>query len=354
MLLERQLLLFASNAGSEGHLAKRDIIVIGGSAGSHSALRQIMSDLPSGLKATILVATHVPTSSPSHLADSLASAGPLPVSQAVDGQPLETGMVYTAVPDRHLLLVDGIMRLGEGPRENMTRPAIDPLFRSAALAYGSRTVGVVLSGMLNDGASGLFAIKACGGTAIVQHPLDAVSDQMPRAALEAVAPDEVAFASELGALLAQISATEAGEKIPCPDSLLLEVEIAAGSRLGSQALRQIAEPSALSCPDCQGVLSEMQDGPPLRYRCQIGHAMTAEILEAHHGQVSEAMRLALRIMEERVTLVTRMAQDARSAGRTAVAELYETRAAEYGRYAGVLRQAAVATLRDGRDSPNQH
>lgn len=97
----------------------------------------------------------------------------MPVSPAVDGQPLEQGPVYTAVPDRHLLLVDGNMRLGEGPRENVTRPAIDPLFRSAALAYGPRTVGVLLSGMLNDGASGLCAIKACGGTAIVQHPLDA-------------------------------------------------------------------------------------------------------------------------------------------------------------------------------------
>ena len=310
-----------------------------------------MSDLPSGMQATILVTTHVPSSSPSHLAESLASAGPLPVSQAVDGQPLEQGQVYTAVPDRHLLLVDGIMRLGEGPRENMTRPAIDPLFRWAALAYGSRTVGVLLSGMLNDGASGLCAIKACGGTAIVQHPLDADSNQMPLAALEAVAADKVAPASELGGLLAQMAKTEAGEEVRCPGSLILEVEIAAGGRLGSQALRQIAEPSALSCPDCQGVLSEIQDGPPLRYRCQIGHAMTAEVLEAHHDEVSEAMRLALRIMEERVRLVSRMAQDAKSAGREAVAELYQSRAAEYVRYASVLRQAAVGTLQDGRDGP---
>lgn len=226
MLLERQRLLFASSARSEGHVARRDIIVIGGSAGSHSALRRIMSDLPSGMQATILVTTHVPSSSPSHLAESLASAGPLPVSQAVDGQPLEQGQVYTAVPDRHLLLVDGIMRLGEGPRENMTRPAIDPLFRSAALAYGSRTVGVLLSGMLNDGASGLCAIKACGGTAIVQHPLDADSNQMPLAALEAVAADKVAPASELGGLLAQMAKTEAGEEVrsttsfsPSPASL---------------------------------------------------------------------------------------------------------------------------------------
>lgn len=329
-------------------MAKKDIIVIGGSAGSHAVLRQIMSDLPPDLPASIFVATHVPTTSSGYLADVLAAAGPLPVSRAADGLPVERGRVYAAVPDRHLLLVDGIMRLGEGPRENMTRPAIDPLFRSAALAYGPRTVGVVLSGLLNDGASGLSAIKACGGTAVVQHPLDAHADQMPLAAIEATSIDNVALSSEIGALLAKIVANDAGEAIPPPDNLELEVDIAAGSRLGSAVLSQIADPSALSCPDCQGVLSEMRDERPLRYRCQIGHAYTAEVLSANGGQVSEAMRLALRIMEERVTLVTRMAQEARQTGRTAVAELYEARAEEYSHYAGVLREAAIATLRESR------
>ena len=332
-------------------MAKKDIIVIGGSAGSHAPLRRIMADLPGDFPGTILVATHVPTNSPGYLADALASAGPLRVSRAVDGMPIERGCVYTAVPDRHLLLADGIMRLGEGPRENMARPAIDPMFRSAALAYGPRAVGVVLSGLLNDGASGLSAIKACGGTAIVQHPLDAHADQMPLAALEAVKADNVVSASELGPLLAAIVASDAGERSPCPDNLELEVSIAAGSRLGSMALRQIADPSALSCPDCQGVLSEIRDEQPLRYRCQIGHAYTAEVLEARADEVSEAMRLALRIMEERVTLVTRMAQDARKTGRTAVAELYEARAEEYERYANVLREAAIASLRDARTPP---
>ena len=325
-------------------MAKKDTIVIGGSAGSQSALRQIMSDLPADLPAAVFVATHVPTSSPGYLADVLASAGPLPVSRAVDGQPVEHGHVYAAVPDRHLLLVDGIMRLGEGPRENMARPAIDPLFRSAALAYGPRAVGVVLSGMLNDGASGLAAIKACGGTAIVQHPLDAHADQMPLSALETVNVDSVVPASEIGQLLAVTASTEAAEALACPDNLALEVEIAAGRRLGSEALRRIADPTALSCPDCQGVLSEIRDEHPLRYRCQIGHSYTAEVLEGRSDEVNHAMRLALRIMEERVTLVRRMAQEARSTGRTVVAELYEARTEEYARYANILREAAIASM----------
>jgi two-component system, chemotaxis family, protein-glutamate methylesterase/glutaminase len=332
-------------------LAKRDIIVIGGSAGSHSALRRILSDLPAELPASIFVATHVPTTSPGYLADALSSAGPLPVASAMDGQAVERGCIYTAVPDRHLLLVDGIMRLGDGPRENMARPAIDPLFRSAALAYGSRTVGVVLSGLLNDGASGLSAIKACGGTAVVQHPLDAHEDPMPLAALESVDVDTVAPADQIGRLLAEIVASDAGDRIPPPYSLELEVEIAAGARLGSDTLRQIADASTISCPDCHGVLSEVRGQQPLRYRCQIGHAYTADVLAARTDEVDEAMRIALRIMEERVALVSRMAADARSTGRTAVAELYESRAVEYTRYAAVLRQGAMAALRDARASP---
>jgi two-component system chemotaxis response regulator CheB len=332
-------------------VAKRDIVVIGGSAGSNAALKQILGDLPADFPASIFIATHVPSTS-DYLADAVARYSKLPVRAARDGQPIELGCIYVAVPDHHLLVIDGTVRLGDGPRENMTRPAIDPLFRSAALSYGPRAVGVVLSGMLNDGASGLWAIKACGGTAVVQHPLDATADQMPLAALETVTPDEVAPASELARVLTDIVAREAIEGASCPDTIELEVSIAAGARLGSDALRQIADPSALSCPDCHGVLSEVREQQPLRYRCQIGHASTAEVLAARRDEVNEALRVALRVMEERVTLVTRMAEDARRSGRSAVAELYEARAEEYGRYAETLRHAAIASLRDGNQTPS--
>lgn len=326
-------------------MAKRDIFAIGGSAGSNAVLRQVLADLPGDFPASIFVTTHVPSQSAGYLAEMLDRAGPLNVIHAVDGQPIQRGCVYVAVPNRHLLVVDGTIRLGDGPRENMARPAIDPLFRSAALSYGPRTVGVLLSGMLNDGASGLSAIKACGGTAVVQHPLDAEADEMPLAALEAVTADEVASAAELGGLLARIAESDAGVNLPPPDGLPLEVDIASGARLGASTLQQIADPSALSCPDCQGVLSEVRGEQPLRYRCQIGHAMTAEVLAARQDEVDHAMRVALRVMEERVTLVTRMGKDARENGRSAVAELYEARAEEYARYAQVLRTAAIRSLR---------
>lgn len=331
-------------------MAKKDIVVIGGSAGSHAVLQQIVADLPADLPASIFVATHLPAGGSSLLPEVLARAGGMRVLRAVDGQPIERGCIYVAVPDHHLLVIDGTMRLGSGPRENMTRPAIDPLFRSAALSYGPRTVGIVLSGLLNDGASGLTAIKACGGTAVVQHPLDAHSDQMPLAALEAVEADHVASASGLGQAIAQIVGEDAGDELQCPPHLPLEVQIASGVRLGAETLVQLADPSALTCPDCQGVLSEVRDEQPLRYRCQIGHAVTAEILESRAEAVHEALTIALRIMEERVTLVTRMAADARRTHRSTVAELYEARSEEYGRYAAVLRDAATASLRDSQSA----
>jgi len=329
-------------------LAKRDIVAIGGSAGSGPVLRQILRDLPADLPASVFVCTHVPSQSPGYLADALASVSALPVEQAIDGQPIERNRVYVASPDRHLLLIDGTIRLGEGPRENMVRPAIDPLFRSAALSYGPRAVGVVLTGMLNDGASGLHALKSAGGTAIVQHPIDAEVDQMPLAALEAADVDHVAAAADLAGIISQVVQSDAGPGVAPSESLTLEVEIAAGARVGSDQLKRIADPSPLSCPDCQGVLSEVRDEKPLRYRCQIGHSFTADVLASRIEEVDEAVRVAMRVMEERVTLVERMARDARETGRTAVAELYEARAEEYRRYAETLRDAAILTLRMGR------
>lgn len=327
--------------------ATRDIVVIGGSAGSGAVLKTLMQRLPADLPASLFVTTHIPAHSPGFLAEILSSRSALPVMQAVDGQPVERGHVYLAAPDRHLLLIDGIIRLGFGPRENMVRPAIDPLFRSAALSFGPRVIGVILTGMLNDGAAGLHAVKACGGLAVVQNPVDAHADQMPLAALQTTEVDHVVAAAGLGDLLVELVNDAAGPPVQPDENLRLEVGIAAGSRLGSTRLLGIANPSALSCPDCHGVLSEVRGAVPLRYRCQIGHGYTAEALVAHGVEVDEAIRVAMRVMEERVTLVERMALDARASGRIAVAELYEARGQEYRRYAATLREAAVASLRLG-------
>ncbi|WP_426954456.1 chemotaxis protein CheB [Muricoccus radiodurans] len=335
-------------------MAQRDILVIGGSTGSGAVLRRLIAGLPADLPAAVFITTHVPSAGPGYLAELLGAAGPLPVSQAVDGQPVERGRVTVARPDRHLLLIDGTVVLGTGPRENLARPAVDPMFRSAALAYGPRVAGLILTGLMNDGAAGLHAVKAAGGVTVVQHPLDAEADEMPRAALEAVEVDHVGRVDELAGLVTAVMGTPAGPAGPASPELELEVAIAAGRRLGSDQLRSVAQPSTLTCPHCQGVLSEMKVGGPLRYRCQIGHAFTAEaVVAAQEEGVGEAVRIAMRMMEERVELVTRMARDARGAGRTAVAELYEARAAEYAGYAATLRRAATMELRMARPKPSQ-
>src|SRR3712207_5039381 len=143
----------------------RDMIVIGGSSGATAPLKSILQRLPADLPAAVFVVLHIPARSIGLLSTVASAAGPLPAGQAEDGMPTEHGRVDIAAPDHHLIVTEGRIRLGRGPRENMVRPAIDPLFNSAALAYGPRVVGVVLSGLLNDGAAGLNAIKRCGGTA---------------------------------------------------------------------------------------------------------------------------------------------------------------------------------------------
>ncbi len=326
-------------------MAKKDIVVIGGSAGSGPVLKSLLGGLPKDLRAAVFVTTHLPSHAPSLLHKLLENACPLPVARAPDGLPVELGKVVIAVPDRHLLRIGGVVRLGDGPRENMVRPAIDPLFRSAALAYGPRVIGVILSGMMSDGAAGLWAIKRCGGTAVVQHPLDAQESSMPLAALEAVDADEVVPAEALGGVIAALVGQRAGPERQPPADLAFEVDVAGGSRLGTKALSGFAEPTPMTCPECQGVLSELKGEGPLRFRCQIGHAFSAENLASRHEEVDQALKAAMRMMEERVTLIERMGADARRAGRTAVAELYEARSEEYRRYAAALRGAARLSTR---------
>lgn len=328
----------------------RDIIAIGGSTGSIPVLQKVFQRLPPDLRASIFVTTHLPPTYPSYLPQILGSASPIRVFEAVDGQAIEKAHAYIAAPDRHLLILDSTLRLGDGPRENLARPSIDAMFRSMALAFGPRVVGVVLSGGLNDGAAGLRAIKSCGGTAVVQHPLDAEMDEMPLAALEVTDVDHVASAEELPLLLTQLIGSEAGPPCAPSDDLLLEVEIAAGRRLGSKELALFADPTPFTCPDCQGVLSQMHSSPPLRFRCQIGHAFTAEVLAAEGEDLHEAIKLAMRLMEERLALVEKMARDARGTSRTAAAELLEARAQEFGQYAAVLRKAATSMSRARRTS----
>ncbi len=326
-------------------MSNRDIIVIGGSAGATAPLQEILGRLPADLPAAVLIVLHIPARGIGILSTVAAAAGKLPVRQAENGMLIENGHVYLPAPDHHLLVVDNRIMLGRGPRENMVRPAIDPLFRSAALHYGPRVIGVVLSGFLSDGAAGLTAIKRCGGMALVQDPSEAVADEMPVRALEATTVDLCVPSGRLGDVLSDLVREQAGVALPIPPEIQLEVEIAAGERIGSDTLMGIADPAALTCPSCGGVLSKLRPGRPLRFRCQVGHAYTADALaKEQEGRVDEALRVALRILEERAELVQRMAEDARLSGRRAVSEMYEARAKEYRNHAEMIRRAVLQSL----------
>jgi two-component system chemotaxis response regulator CheB len=326
---------------------RRDVIVIGGSSGATAPLKQLLSRLPADLPAAVFVVLHIPAHGIGILSTVAQAAGPLRVVEAGQDMPIQNGYVYLAAPDRHLMLAQGRIRLGRGPRENMVRPAIDPLFRSAALHYGPRVIGVVLSGLLSDGASGLNAIKRCGGTALVQDPADAIADEMPRRALEVTDVDLCVPAGRIGDVLADLVDQPPGTALPVPPEIALEVAIAAGDGLDSETLSNIATPAALTCPSCGGVLSNVKANP-LRFRCQVGHAFTADSLaKEQEWRVDEALRVALRIIQERAELVHRMAEEGRATGRRAVAEMYDARAAEYRGYAEMIRKAVLRTLGDG-------
>ncbi len=323
-------------------MSTHDIIAIGGSTGALEVLKQIFADLPADLPAAVLIVVHIASDGQDRLAEILDSVSPMTVKTAAEGDIIENGRAYVAPAGHHLLVDNGIIKLGNGPRENMARPAIDPLFRSAALSYGPQVIGVVLSGLLDDGAAGLAAVKRCGGITLVQDPADAEANDMPRHALDTCDIDYRAAAGKMAQVLAQLATEPASSAHPVPGDIALEVQIAAGRPSTTDMVAEIASPVALSCPSCGGVLSEIIEPARLRFRCQIGHAYTADALDKQQeAALAEAIGIALRTLEERHTLLVKMAADAKRRGRVLSARQFEERAADYQRQADTIRKAAI-------------
>ncbi|GAA3065206.1 chemotaxis protein CheB [Rhizobium viscosum] len=321
-------------------MSRRDIIAIGGSLGAVDAVRELCRGLPHDLAAAMFIVIHVGAEGNNLLAEIFNAHSPITIKTAVDGEILQPGHAYVAPADHHLLVMDDVVRLGRGPRENMARPALDPLFRSVGISFGPRAIAVVLTGLLNDGAAGLADVKRCGGVTVVQNPADAVAADMPLGALRTSDVDYRAPLSSMAELLVRLSREEAGPVVKIPEDVRREVAIALGRRSDSEFIAQFSDPVALSCPGCGGVLNEVRRTPPLRFRCQVGHAYTAEALATkQEGAADEAVRVALRIMEERATLTEKMAAEARGSGHDIAAASYEKRASESRAYADVLRDA---------------
>jgi two-component system, chemotaxis family, protein-glutamate methylesterase/glutaminase len=287
----------------------RDVIAVGASAGGVEALRALVAGLPPDFPGSVLVVLHLPRDAPSALARILSRSGPLPAATARDGEPAEPGRIHVAPNDHHLLLLDGRLRLSHGPAENGHRPAVDPLFRSVARTAGPRAVGVVLSGSRDDGAAGLAAIVARGGTAVVQDPADALYPSMPLAALAQTRTEHVAPAVKLGGLLAELTAAVLTSAPALAADQLLDREVAM-SELAPITSDEFAPPAGFGCPTCGGSLFQIDDGPVPRYRCRVGHAWSPEsLLDEQAVALEGALWMALRALEEKAALSRRMAEN---------------------------------------------
>jgi two-component system, chemotaxis family, protein-glutamate methylesterase/glutaminase len=309
-----------------------DIVVIGFSAGGIEPLLRLVGDLPADLPAAVFVVHHFPARSISALPSILGRAAALPVRQAIDGEPIVPGHIFVGRPDRHLLLVPGHCRLAHGPREHGNRPALDPLFRTAARSYGGRVIGVILSGTLDDGTVGLHAIKRAGGLAVVQHPDDCAYPGMPMSAIQHVQIDHVEPAAELGRLIARlvrqaVPETPAGQPADPLDPVEIEPALA-----GTSALREGAppgRPSSFSCPECGGMLFEADNGDLLHYRCHVGHAYSEEsLLAVQSSGLESALWSAVRALEEKAALARRLAERVRGRGMARSAAEFDRTAAD--------------------------
>jgi two-component system chemotaxis response regulator CheB len=332
--------------------APRHIIVIGASAGGVEGLTRLVGGLAPDIGAALFVTLHFPPNSTSALPRILTRAGDLPAMHASDGQEIEEGKIYLARPDHHLLIFRDHVRLYRGPRENGNRPAVDPMFRSAAIAYGPRVTGVVLSGNLDDGTSGLLAIKRRGGTAVVQDPEDAMFPAMPQSAIEHVAIDHVVKLDRLAALLNELAKRPpAREDIVAADEARKELEFA---ELDVGRIEDAADhPGVLApfgCPDCGGTLWELREGNLVRFRCRVGHAWTSEALLASQSETLDAaLWTALRALEESAALSQQLAARARRRGNDRLADRFADNAELAMRRAGTIRDVLLEETKQGQE-----
>ena len=336
-------------------MARRDLVVVGASAGGVEALRGLLGGLPPDFPAAMLVVLHMPSTGRSALPEILDRSCPLPVHRAVHDAPLEPGTVTVAVPDHHLMVVGDRLLLSRGPRENGSRPAVDVLFRTAARAAGPRVVAVVLSGALDDGTAGMIAVRQRGGVGVAQEPEDAIYASMPTHAIEVASADHVAPVAKMGPLLVDLVTEEIVAAAPAVSGLMDKE--AAMAEFDAAALSdddRPGTPSGFGCPSCHGALFTITEGGMERYRCRVGHAWSPEALAAEQSEALEgALWMALRGLEERAALSLRMGQRAQERGHVHTAHTFRQRHDEAQQAALLIRQLLQSGELDGGALPDE-
>jgi two-component system chemotaxis response regulator CheB len=308
-------------------MAKRDIIVVGASAGGVTALIDFIESLPKSFAGSIFVVLHIPPHSPSELPAILSRAGSLKAAHAVDGERIKSGRIYVAPPDHHMLLEGSSILVKKGPKENRFRPSIDALFRSAAYVYGPRVIGVVLSGLLNDGTSGLWSVKRLGGLGIIQEPNDACFPSMPLNVLEYVEVDHILPALQMGSLLNTLVSKSVDKRPTLPkkqlELLKMEVVIARQDNAFQMGIMDMGPLTPFTCPECHGVLVRLVEGKLVRFRCHTGHAFTASaLLSEVTKSVEDTLWQAMRGLEETTMLLDNIGKHFKKQGFKDAAALF--------------------------------
>lgn len=315
------------------------VIVLGGSAGGLDAVAEIVARLDPDLPAAVFAVLHLGAGPAPALQQKLTKAGLLPVTFAAEGMPVEAGRLYIAPPDHHTFVQAQTIRLTRGPRVNHARPAIDLTFRSLAVDYGAQAIGVVLSGMLDDGAAGLHAIKRCGGITLVQDPADALYPDMPESALQCAEVDYTLAASDMGAFLSHLAATPAPPHRHIPAGIMLENRFDMNTTDDLPEMDDLGSQVPVSCPECGGPLWELKDKGPLRYRCHMGHSLTARnLLMCQEEEIERTLWIAFRTLEERANMQQKLARREEDGGRSTLAASYRDRERETRAHADRLRK----------------
>ena len=327
-------------------MATKDIVVIGASAGGMDALQKLVAPLPRELPASLFIVWHLSPGARSILPAILSKAGKLPATMPADGDRIERGRIYVAPNDHHMLLENGYIRVARGPKENRFRPAVDPLFRSAAYVYGPRVIGIVLTGALDDGTAGLWTIKLRGGTAIVQEPSEALIRSMPLNALDNVAVDYKLPVAEIGEILPQLVRESAPEPLGVgaeeDEKTGHEIRISKEREALSEGTLGFGELSPFTCPECHGVLSMLREGKIIRFRCHTGHALSAStLLSAASEDIERRLWDAARAVDETVMLLNRLGEEFARAGNTAAAEKCFDMARETHERLAPVRESAI-------------
>jgi two-component system chemotaxis response regulator CheB len=327
---------------SQNGVVGRDIVVLGGSSGGIPAAMELLRRLPADLPAAIFLVIHTSRDSPGMLPEILARQTALAVRSPADGEPIRHRQVYVAPPDHHLLVKPGIVRVVHGPRENGFRPAVDPLFRTAAKAYGPRGVACVLSGALDDGTYGAMLVKKHGGLVLAQSIEEAIVPGMPLSVMRSVEVDHILPVAEMADRISALARQPLREEftMPRPEDLEPDVSENPPDALRTDALT--GPPSRFACPECGGSMWELTEGDVLRFRCHVGHGFSGESLaENQSDSLEAALWGALRALEEQAELRRRMAHGARLREQEHIAENYEQQARDTEARADLIRKTLL-------------